>query len=122
MNKQELFAHIAALPMSAVKAAYADLIGGFFNGKTAAAGELAGLIARGDTTLDAVMAHAPQTATPAPAKGAPEVAAMQNQLLQHGSALSNITQQLDDLRTGHKGLANSVANQVSQLSSDQQLL
>jgi len=122
MNKQELFSHIAALPMSAVKAAYADLIGGFFNGKTAAAGELAGLIARGDITLDAVMAHAPQTTAQAPAKGAPEVAAMQNQLLQHGSALSSITQQLDDLRTGQTNLGRSVSGQLSTLGNDNQLL
>jgi len=122
MNKQELFSHIAALPMSAVKAAYADLIGGFFNGKTAAAGELAGLIARGDITLDAVMAHAPQTSAPAPAKGAPEVAAMQNQLLQHGSALSNISTGMDDLRVYHKRLESTVASQMNQLGNDQQLL
>ena len=126
MNKQELFSHIAALPMSTVKAAYADLVGGFFNGKTAAAGELAGLIARGDITLDAVMAHAPNApAAPAAPDNSLALGQLQNQLLQHGGALSSITTSLDDRKlaeqTLHKGVS-SLQNQISGLSSDQQLL
>lgn len=125
MNKQELFSHIAALPMSVVKAAYADLIGGFFNGKTAAAGELAGLIARGDITLDAVMAHAPTTAKPVATSADPSVARMQDQLLQHSGSLTNLANLLDDRKLVEQNLnkgVSSLQHQISALGNDQQLL